>query len=318
MMEARNVLEQTFLIADEAHHTGSTQMLMSLPSTAPWRLGLSATPIRKYDDEGTDGLLRYYNNVIYSFDLRQAIDCGYLTPYYYYPTPVEMTEEEFVEYLELTKKLIRQRPEPDGTISESAKKIAIMRARVQNNSENKLVWLDNNIHDTEELRFALFYVGEQIFEQARALLGYDKRIPLHEFTHRQTLKDRKNILDKFENEEIKALIAMKCLDEGVDVPPTQTAYFLASSSVPREFVQRRGRILRNYPGKKYAYVHDLISIPPIDYIDRGKDDPNYNSVRSAVKREYRRIKEFAELAENKYQALNEMFPIIDSLDLLDT
>jgi superfamily II DNA or RNA helicase len=110
---------------------------------------------------------------------------------------------------------------------------------------------------------------------------------------------------------------MKCLDEGIDIPPTRTAYFLASASVSREFVQRRGRILRNSPGKKFATIYDLISVPPLEYIIRGKSDENYGAVRSAIRREYLRVKEFASLAENKHQALDKFLDISNKFDLLD-
>ncbi len=110
---------------------------------------------------------------------------------------------------------------------------------------------------------------------------------------------------------------MKCLDEGVDVPPTREAFFLASSGNPREFVQRRGRVLRKFPGKENAIITDLISIPPMEFIEIGDLNPEYSAVRSAFKREYKRINEFASLAINKYQSLKEFFIIAEKLKLLD-
>ena len=134
----------------------------------------------------------------------------------------------------------------------------------------------------------------------------------------ENVKERSILLDSFAKGIYKVLVAMKCLDEGVDVPPTRTAYFLASSGNPREFVQRRGRILRLWEGKRHATIYDLISIPPIDFIELGEQSRDYAAVRAAVGREYRRVKEFAELAENHYQALDKIFDIADKLDLLDT
>jgi superfamily II DNA or RNA helicase len=201
-------------------------------------------------------------------------------------------------------------------MSDAALKIAIKRARVLNNTKSKIDWVRENIDVEKELDYTLFYVGEQIFEDVRSLLGYEKRIPIHEFTHRQSLSERKDLLRQFQNGQIKAFVAIKCLDEGVDVPPTRTAYFLASSSVEREFIQRRGRVLRKSPGKEYATLYDLISIPPRDYILRGKFDENYKAVRSALRREFSRIKEFAALAENKHQALNNFLEIANKFDLL--
>jgi superfamily II DNA or RNA helicase len=160
-------------------------------------------------------------------------------------------------------------------------------------------------------------VGEQIFTEVRTLLGYEKRIRIHEFTQRQNNKEREEILNRFEQGNLQALVAMKCLDEGVDVPPTRAAYFLASSGSPREFVQRRGRVLRRSPGKEYATVIDLIAIPPREYIDQGETNPDFQAVKAVIRREYRRVKEFARLAQNHYQALDEMFEIADRLNLLD-
>jgi superfamily II DNA or RNA helicase len=100
---------------------------------------------------------------------------------------------------------------------------------------------------------------------------------------------------------LQALAAMKCLDEGVDVPSTRTAYFLASSSNPREFVQRRGRILRKAPGKEYSIIHDLIAMPPSTF---DTNSPTFNVERNIMRRELQRFKEFADPALNKHEALD--------------
>jgi superfamily II DNA or RNA helicase len=309
--------EKTLFVADEVHHCGTFEMLRKLPQKTLFRLGLSATPVRQYDEFGTDQLMSFFNGVVFRFGLKEAIREGYLTKYYYHPIPVHMTIDEFAKFSEISKKLAKFHSDKESPISEAALQLAIKRARVLNNSTNKIEWVRKNIELSDELIHTLFYVGEQIFDAIRELLGYIKKIPIHEFTHRQNLKQRNEILNRFEEGEIKALVAMKCLDEGVDVPPTKTAYFLASSSVSREFIQRRGRILRTFPGKKYANVYDLISVPPIHEVSSGKTGKNYKIVRSAIKREYKRIKQFAELAENKYQALGELSEIANMYDLLD-
>lgn len=316
IFEAYNVWENTLLIADEVHHCGSQEMLKALPKPAKFRLGLSATPIRSYDDEGTNRLVDYFNKIVFTLDLKEAISRGFLTPYYYHPITVPMLANEFDEFIYLTKKLNKIHPNPDEPISEAALRIAIKRARVLNNSRAKITWVRESINDSIIDSHTLFYVGENIFNEIRTIIGYDKKIPCHEFTHRQNLNQRKILLDQFEKGVIKALIAMKCLDEGIDIPPTRIAYFLASSSVTREFIQRRGRVLRNSPGKKFATIYDLISIPPSEYIIKGRNDENYHAVRSAIRREYARVIEFASLAENKHQALYMFAEIADRFDLL--
>jgi superfamily II DNA or RNA helicase len=287
-----------------------------MPYKTPFRLGLSATPIRKYDDVGTEKLLDFFGDIIFEFGLKEAIEQGFLTAYYYYPIPVFMQDDEFEEFIQLSRKLMRLHPNSSETMSDAALKIAIKRARVLNNSRSKIEWVRENITADGEMEYTLFYVGDQIFDEVRVLLGFEKRIPIHEFTHRQTLLERKDLLMQFQEKNIKAFVAMRCLDEGVDVPPTRTAYFLASSSVEREFIQRRGRVLRKSPGKNFAVIYDLISVPPYEYILRGKTDENYKAVRSALRREYKRIIEFASLAENKHRALNQFVEIADKFDLL--
>lgn len=310
------VWEKVLFIADEMHHCGAPEFLKKLPYKTSYRLGLSATPIRSYDEVGTEKLLDFFGGVIFEFGLKKAIDRGFLTPYYYHPIPVYMYDDEFAEFIKLTKKIHRLHPDPKEPISDTALKLAIKRARVLNNSRSKIDWIEKNIEANAEMEYTLFYVGDQIFDEVRSLLGYKKRIPIHEFTHRQNLAKRRELLDQFQKRVIKAFVAMKCLDEGVDVPPTRTAYFLASSSVEREFIQRRGRVLRKSPGKAHATIYDLISIPPYEYIAKGKSDENYNAVRSALRREFTRIKEFASLAENQHRALNEFIEIADVFDLL--
>jgi superfamily II DNA or RNA helicase len=196
--------------------------------------------------------------------------------------------------------------------------LAIQRARLQNNSKAKISWVENNINNYSDLKFTLFYAGDMIFNDLKRILGYDKGISLHEFTGKQSRMKRKELLNKFSQGELKALIAMKCLDEGVDIPPTRTAYFLASSGNPREFIQRRGRVLRKFPGKESAKLYDIISIPPMDYINKEIESrsESYNAVRSAFKKEYKRIKEFSKLAINSSTSLNDMFLIADKLDLI--
>jgi len=310
-------LSETLLIIDEVHNAGSPNMLKALSPSIPWRLGLSATPIRHYDDIGSAALLEYFNGIVFDFGLDKAIG-KYLTPYFYHPIPVEMSHSEFDEYCELSRQLIKHIDHKTGSLkTEAGKMIAIKRSRIQNNSIAKYNWLRENIEPYADMNFTLFYVGESLFDSVRQLLGAEKHIGLHEFTHKQNSVERKDILKRFRTKELQALVAMKCLDEGVDVPPTRTAYFLASSGNPREFVQRRGRVLRLSEGKDFATIYDLISMPPREFIDYGPSHPNWSAVRSAVRREYKRIKEFAKLSENHYQALDSLFEIVNILNILE-
>ncbi len=309
-----DIWKDTLLIVDEVHHAGALGMLKSLPPETPWRLGLSATPIRHYDELGSESLINFFDDIIFEFGLDKAIG-KYLTPYYYYPIPVEMTNEEFEKYCQLTRQLGKYLHSTEGEMPDAAKKIAIKRARVLNNSVSKLEWVKDNIQKYQKLSYTLFYVGEFLFDPVKRLLGVEKRLRIHEFTQRQNNAERQVILELFGKGELQALVAMKCLDEGVDVPPTREAYFLASSGNPREFIQRRGRVLRLFPGKEYAIIKDLVSIPPMDFIEMGESHPDFSAIKSSFSREYKRVKEFASLALNHFQALDPMFDIAQKLNI---
>jgi superfamily II DNA or RNA helicase len=179
-----------------------------------------------------------------------------------------------------------------------------------------LKWLDENLNPEEGLQHTLFYVGDEIFEDTVSLLSRDKNMVASPFYGQTSNTERKEILDQFGDGVIKCLVAMKCLDEGVDVPATRTAYFLASSGNPKEFVQRRGRVLRKSEetGKKEAELFDLISIPP-SFVD--KEHEHYNASRSLLISEFKRIREFAGLAKNKYGSLDQLKEVIARFNLYD-
>lgn len=308
-------IEESLLIIDEAHYAGSSSIRKLLPELCPYRLGLSATPERHGDPEGTLALIDYFDKIVFSLPIKDAIG-KFLTPYYYHPIPVELTEEEFENYVDLSTQIARLANRKDIESLEKLEKLAIRRARIQNNSLNKIEWIRENIQN-KPLDFSLFYAGDQIFGPVKELLGKTFKIKLHEFTSRQSRKERRELLKEFGDQKIQSLMAMKCLDEGVDVPPTQVAYFLASSGNPREFVQRRGRVLRKYPGKEHAIIYDLVSIPPQRFISEGRKSASYSAVKSAFTKEYKRVQEFSSMAINQFDSMNQLFIMADQLDLLD-
>src|SRR5690606_8259292 len=99
---------------------------------------------------------------------------------------------------------------------------------------------------------------------------------------------------------------IKCLDEGVDVPSTRCAYFLASTSNPREFIQRRGRILRKAKGKQLAEIHDFIVFPK---------DVDEHTFTMIAKKELPRFAEFCSSAINRSTAKNKILPYISTYNL---
>ena len=242
----KGAFEKTLIVFDEVHYAGASKIRRFLPYESPFRLGLSATPTRHRDEEGSEAIIEYFGEEVFSLPMQKVIG-KYLTNYWYYPFPVEMTEEEFERYCELSAKISKLYATQKEDLIERADKHAIERARILNNSVSKLIWLRENLTD-KPIDYSLFYAGERIFNDVKMILSNDFKVRLHEFTSRQSPQERASILRDFSSNEIQSLVAMKCLDEGVDVPPTRIAYFLASSSNPREFIQRRGRVLRVFRG----------------------------------------------------------------------
>ncbi|WP_416838769.1 DEAD/DEAH box helicase family protein [Haloferax sp. DFSO52] len=315
----RRVNRQRFmLIADEVHHFGAPHLKASLPVEIPLRLGLSATPERFYDEEGTEDLMAYFGGVVYEYSLAAAIKSGALCEYYYVPHVVELTEDEADEYLELSRKIARLINRAGGSLGDAdlqANKnlqfALFKRARLVGTAERKLDRLVELLEHDEQTKHTLVYCGDGTVEgeitsrtrrhvdaavsRLRGQLG----LRAERFTAEESRSERQTLLERFDEGEIQALVAIRCLDEGVDVPATQTAYMLASSSNPRQFVQRRGRILRTHPGKHHAVIHDFVVAPPPEIREHAtRDESLFTTERNLVRRELERVSLFAESARN--------------------
>ena len=304
-------------VADEVHHLGATQSRQKLPEVFDYRLGLSATPNRWFDNEGTAALKRYFRETVYEFSLRKAIEEGYLCPYYYYPHLVELTDEELDEYKNLTDRIARlYRHANTDEPNEALERLLIKRATLLNKAENKLLVLEQLLEDRNEpLHHALFYCAPGQIDSVLPMLT-DLGLRIAKFTAEESTTERRELLEMFASGHLQALVAMKCLDEGVDVPSTQTAYILASSSNPREFIQRRGRILRKAPGKEHAEIHDLVAVPPQAY--RQYPSATFAAERKIVARELKRFNEFAGMALNKFEARDTIWELVEDYDLMGT
>lgn len=307
----RHHLESTVFIADECHYLGASGAAAGMRTEIPYRLGLSATPARHYDDGGTERIMTYFHGVVFEFGLQQALAQGFLVPYTYEPEIVELTWDEAEEYARLSERLSRLVARNQGEMSEQAKKLAILRAGLLNNAQAKVDWLETHLamRPAASWSYALVYAGDKIFDSVTELIGRRLGIRVHAFTAEQTRSERASILTRFENQDLQILAAMKCLDEGVDVPPTRTAFFLASSGNPREYVQRRGRILRRAPGKESARIVDAIAMPPSEFLAKSVGSPEWKAVQSALRSQLRRIEEFSSLATNRSGAERAVFDL---------
>lgn len=316
-MIARVKRSPIMLIADEMHHLGAPHLSDGLPAHIDFRLGLSATPQRFYDDEGTEFLLEYFEDIVYEYGLQKAIANGALCEYYYIPHVVELTQDEGEEYAQLTNEIARLVGGVNGGLgdadlqnNERLKHKLFKRARLIGTAENKLERLTELLEHDQNIRHTLVYCGDG--SVANELSGRTKRqvdaavdrlrtavgIRAERFTADESQSERERLLKEFEEGTIQALVAIRCLDEGVDVPATKTAYMLASSSNPRQFVQRRGRILRKHPGKQYAVIHDFIVMPPPNMGLFNADENAFAIERRLVEKELDRVNLFAEAARN--------------------
>lgn len=300
------IQSNSFLIADECHYMGAPGFRHLPYTNISARIGLSATPDRWWDETGTQFIKDYFKDVVYQYTLEQAIAANKLTPYYYFPQVVNLTDHEVESYKKLTHKIIQQFHRPDKD-EEMLSVLNRRRARILSKAEQKIPHLLRLLTEkgVENISHTIVYCAEeQVVLLTRLLSDLDLRV--HKFDSTVPNKRRTGILQLFAAGEIQVLIAIKCLDEGVDIPSTKTAYFLASTSNPREFVQRRGRILRKYHGKVFAEIYDFITFP------ENADD---NTFVSIAEKELPRFAEFANSSISPSQAKNTIMPYVSPYNL---
>lgn len=308
------------LLVDEMHHLTTDKAINSLPEKALYRLGLSATLTNKYKEKEVTELVEYFgNNYASQYSLEEAIKNGFLTPYYYYPIFVELTDDEKEKYFELSveigrKAAISQDLDDDNS---NIKNLLIQRARIIASAANKIEALRTLEDKVKNSHFNIFYCGDKIeneqkfVEKVNSLLATEFGMKTHTFTSAETNNTRKRILDDFKNKEIQALTAIRCLDEGVDIPRLERAFILSSGSNPKEFIQRRGRILRKSAGKQYAEIYDFIVVPTMDGTEiKWLSTQELEYEWRILTREFERYLEFANMAVNKEEALAKFTKIL--------
>lgn len=336
--------DSTLLIADEAHNMGSTLMLKAMKRVVfQRRIGLSATPHRQYDSQGNRSINDFFgikDHYTFEYSMAEAIEKGVLSKYRYFPHVVNLNEDEMEQYLILSKQIAKFFHDETEMFDDDPVLTALLlkRKRIIHKAVNKLVKFKEIINDLYRekgnLKFTMVYAPEGVCPDDSYYNVVDDRdeiedscieIPLinlytmlvaetnkyttvEQFTAQETDRDR--ILRDFANGVTDVLVAMKCLDEGVDVPRTENAIFCASTGNPRQFIQRRGRILRIHEDKAMAYIHDLVVVPYVDY-----DIESYNMERSLLKRELQRVSDFAKLATNSSFTENVLKEIIEYYEL---
>ncbi len=316
--------EKTLIIGDEVHNLGSPRLEESLPRTIGLRLGLSATPERHFDEEGSDSILAYFGSVLQpELTLADAIRQGALVHYLYYPILVELTAAESRAYSRLTTRIgwalmDEEKIEKNETITA----LLIQRARLIGSASNKIQALHQLMKSRLQTTHTLFYCGDGSMESSEfsstrqleatvELLGMKLGYRVNTYTAETPLIEREKLRHQFETGQLQGLVAIRCLDEGVDIPAIQNAVILASSSNPRQFVQRRGRILRPHPHKERATLFDMIVLPP----DLGRDTLEVE--RNLLRKELKRFLEFADLADNAGEARMQLLELQKRYGLLD-
>jgi DNA phosphorothioation system restriction enzyme len=322
---------KTLIIGDEAHNLGAPKLEESLPRRVGLRLALSATPERYFDDGGTQSLFDYFGPVLQpEFTLRDAIAQGALVHYLYYPILVELTEAESIAYLKLTKRIGRSllyRERSNGESSnfednEDLKPLLMQRARLIGAAANKLKALRQLMATRRQTTHTLFYCSDGSLEtgqrsslhQLKAvakILGGELGYKVSTYTAQTSLQEREVLRRQFESGALQGLVAIRCLDEGVDIPAIQTAVILSSSGNPRQFIQRRGRVLRPHPSKERATIYDMIVLPP------DLDRETIEVERNLLRKELRRFVEFADLADNAGEARIKLLDLQKRYGLLD-
>ena len=343
--ELNKLPAKTLLIADECHNMGSGSLLKLLPKVnCKRRIGLSATPERQFDEEGNKKLFSFFNSekeYTYEYSMEEAINNGVLCRYYYYPHLVSLTESEMRDYMELSLKISKFYKSESDSFSNNPILTALLlaRKRIIHKASNKISVFDDILREQYEkkgdLKYTLVYVPEgnypnDYFETdhfsendetendndavhlidvfTEAVKDIDKRTTIKQFI--SGTNDKEYVLEQFANGEIDVLTSMKCLDEGVDVPRAELAIFCARTGNPRQFVQRRGRILRNHQEKQFAYIHDLVVIPEIN-----PNSESYKMERSMLKKELERVNNFALLSENSSHTINVLLDTMNYYNL---
>ena len=319
------------LIADEVHNMGAGRVAKRLDDI-PYlrRIGLSATPERQYDDSGNSKIREFFGSVnkyTFEYSMQDAIRNGALCRYYYYPHLVELTPSEFDDYVELSNKIAKVFNSDDLDGQDILKRLLLKRKRIIHKAANKkkvfAEILQDRINKFGSLKYTLVYAPEgnlpddqmaDVFDSTDVLgddedsvhiidefteivRDIDEHVVVRQFTG--DTPDRDQILKDFADGKIDVLTSMKCLDEGVDVPRSEFAIFCSSTGNPRQFIQRRGRVLRTHKDKHFAIIHDLVVIPSYCF-----DFETYRLEKSLIGAELARVKDFALLSENCNDSLN--------------
>lgn len=337
--EISKIQSSVLLVVDEAHNFGARSYARLLDDRFTYRLALSATLDRHRDDEGTAILYDFFGKKCIEYSLEKAIAEDKLTKYKYYPILVYLTEDELQQYeqksYEMSKCLIKGK---DGKykLNKRGEILAMERARIIAGASQKLDVLREQIEPYSKDNNILVYCGatnvidekadssatdEEDIRQIEAvtrILGNELGMEVAKFTSDENMETRAMIKEQFQKgDRLQAIVAIKCLDEGVNIPGIRTAFILASTTNPKEYIQRRGRVLRKADNKPYAEIYDFVTLPrELDSVSALTTEQAQRDL-SLVKNELARIKEFGRLSMNSMVANNLIWDIQEAYHIVD-
>lgn len=302
---------ELFFVGDECHHHAQQGIIKILPA-ARYRLGLSATPWRRTDQEAGELLKSYYGSVVAQYSIQDALRDEILTPYTYVPIEITLNNDEAESYQEISDRLaplLARQANGEPVNHDVILALSLARMRILGSAEQKFNNLADYLSNSSRTTHTLFYCGDgstedesgdqswrDVEKTAGILHAYGWRSS--RITAEETPRERAIILQNFRYGYIDAIVAIRVLDEGFDLPECHTAFLLASSRNERQFIQRRGRILRRCEGKSMAKIYDYLTLPPTGH-------PSV-SMQNLVREELVRAFEFARLATNR----NEVEPFL--------
>ena len=317
----------TLIIADEVHNFGAKSFRAALDANYDYRLGLSATPVRPFDEEGTEVVLDYFGGSIFEFGIQQALDwkppvgqTPILCEFDYFPVWVKLTEDEADRYRTLSAKVAKayHARKDKGPQSGNA---ANERAKVLKKAVNKIPALRKELEARMPVTQALVYCQDE--DQVREVRSIAKALKIKDAVFYgkrgqrpearfDGLSERESVLKDFAEGKVDMLIAMNMLDEGVNLPSARLAFMLASSGNEKEFIQRTGRVIRWSPHKTSAEIVDFLVDPDIEISSISKADQK--RLAKLQLKEVRRIIEYAKPARNKIEVIMPILVLEASLN----
>jgi len=305
---------EILLISDEVHSVGSENVRNILETfQTKFRLGLSATPERLFDDEGTDFIFNYFDGIIYEFSIKNGQEAGYLCEYEYIPILCDLEGEEIELYADLTRKMRNCDPDDDKEIFQ---RLAMKRAAILKKAVSKIPKFDQLIQkliSKNQLNYGVIFCDD--YSQVRPVEDILERCNVNfaPFDGNTSLEMRKKLREQLSSNSIDILLAKKCLDQGVDIPNLEIGIFLSSTGNPRQFIQRAGRLIRKVPNRqKHVKIYDFITIPTI--LKPGED-----VFDSIMRHEYYRIKYFLQGTDdlNAITVINKIFKKTKDPNVID-